>query len=55
LQTSKESVLHIGRQAGRESEGRMNAAETHQNALQGDKKEKAGKDTGWSENGLKRL
>jgi hypothetical protein len=33
----------------------MNAAETHQNALHGDKKEKAGKDTGLSENVLNRL
>jgi hypothetical protein len=33
----------------------MNTLQACQNSPQGDKKEKAGKDTGWSENGLKRL
>jgi hypothetical protein len=33
----------------------MNTAQACQNSLHGDKKEKAGKDTGLSENGLNRL
>jgi hypothetical protein len=48
-------VLHQGLVARGKTPASGNAPQTRQNALQGDKKKKAGKDTGQGENVLKRL